>query len=651
MKSAHVRFEFGDFRLAPDEHELRRAGEPVRLTRKDFELLVALVEREGRLARKDELLQRLWPDAFVEEGNLTKHVSTLRKALGEGHGSGPFIETVPRIGFRFVAPVRRVEHPEDLIPVVVPATADPPATSAAGAGEQETATSRSRRALVSLTAATMALAMIVAIAMARRHPAPPQRDWRALAVLPFITLDARDSAPDPLGLGLADGIISRLSAQRLLPVRPTSAVRGYVAGSQPDARTVGRALDAGVLLEGHIQRGGDTVRVTAQLTEVNAAAPIWAETFDQPTSELFRLEDAIAERVAAALRLQLAAAEQERLRRRYTANAAAYVAYLAGREALLRYTPEGAAVAISHFERALVLDPQYVLARAGLAMASADMYLRFARDTEVQRWGERAERDAAEAIALDPDLAEAHTARAAVYRKREFDWEQAIAESGRATTLNPNLDQPHFFAAAAFYHLGLMEQATTELGRGRAVGGSDVVEPLRIEALIALFSGNVDIARQRLESVSRLSSRAIGDVYLALAYYYSRDVARARRMLAELAGEQSASTASRSGAVLAAVLAASGETSAARAALAQVTNHQYRDHHVAYGLGTAFAQLGEAAEALRWLRSAADTGFPCAIWYTRDPLLAPIRNDPGFLALVKELNARHDAAIAKYARH
>ncbi len=370
-----------------------------------------------------------------------------------------------------------------------------------------------------------------------------------------------------------------------------------MGADRPEAAAIGRALNVGVILEGHIQRADEAVRVTVQLIDVQAGTPVWAQTFDQPAAELFVLEDSIAERVASELRLQLAAAEQQRLRRRYTENAAAYMAYVEGRESLFRYTPTATREAVGAFERALALDQGYTLARAGLAMASAEMYLRYAPEREVQQWGERAQREAETALALDPDLAEAHLARAAVFRKREFDWDQTIVASRRALVLNPNLEQPHFFTAAAFYHLGLMEQALAEKERGHRVGGSDLVEPLRIEGLVALFSGDFDLARQRLEEVSRRSSRPIGDTYLALAHYYSGDVARARMMLDQLATEPSASTSTRSRAALASILGASGDIKAARRLLEGVLSSDYRDHHVAYNVGTAFAQLGDAPES------------------------------------------------------
>ena len=632
MNSGSARYMFGPFVLIPSEHTLLRGAEPVRLARMDFELLSMLVERAGHLVRKEELLQRLWPDSIVEEGNLAKHVSILRKALGDREEAGRMIETVPRVGFRFVAPVERID------------SSTPVADAAVPVARVRLATYRGVVSILIL-AAVAAVALVVTRSADTPESLPT---WKALAVLPFRTLESALAESDPLGMGLADRIITRLSGQRVLAVRPTSAVRPFANGDRPTAAGIGRTLDVGVVLDGHIQREDDLVRVSVQLIDVANGSAVWAATFDQPTAELFKLEDTIAERVASALRLQLAAAEQARLKRRYTENAPAYAAYLEGREALLRYTPDGTRKAIVAFEHALELDPGDVLARAGLATASAEMYLRFAPERELQQWGDRADRESRSAIALDPDIAEAHAARAAVLRKREFDWDQTIVESRLALTLNPNLDQPHFYSAAAFYHLGLMEQAGAELERGRRIGGQDAVEPLRIEALIALFSGNYLVARERLEDVSRRSNRAIGDVYLALALYYSGETASARRMLEALTDDPSASTAARAGAALAGLLAAAGERDAARRAIDRVLAREYRDHHVSYSLGAAFAQLGDRGRAMTALRAAADTGFPCAPWYATDPLLQPLRSDPTFATFAADLTARREAAAARH---
>jgi hypothetical protein len=163
--------------------------------------------------------------------------------------------------------------------------------------------------------------------------------------------------------------------------------------------------------------------------------------------------------------------------------------------------------------------------------------------------------------------------------------------------------------AGAYYHNGYMQEALIEMEKGRSLHGADVVEPIRIEALAAFFSGKFAPAQARLEEVSRLSSQPIGDTYLALAHYYTGSIERGRTMLEALADSRSASTAARAGAALAGILAAQGEASAARLLVDRVIKGTYRDHHVAYSIGAVYAQLNEGASAHRWLRTAADSGF------------------------------------------
>ena len=354
----------------------------------------------------------------------------------------------------------------------------------------------------------------------------------------------------------------------------------------------------------------------------------------------------MAERVVGALRLRLAAKEQEHLRRQYTRNSEAYSDYLRGRAELVKYTPAGTLAAVAAFERALARDPDYGLARAGLAMASADMYLRFAASQEVERWGERADAEARTAIESNPHLAEAHLARAAVARKRDFDWSATLSSARQALTLNPNLEQARFFMAAAYYHNGFMEEARIEMERGRTLRGADQLEPLRIDALVAMFSGRFAAARGRLEEVSRLTSQPIGDTYLALAYYYTGSTERAQSMLEALAGSRSASTATRAGAALAGILAAQGQPAIARRHLDRVLSGSYRDHHVAYSVGAAYAQLGEDDKAVQWLRTAADTGFACLPFYERDPLLGGLQRGEHFSGLREYVRSRRDLALA-----
>jgi tetratricopeptide (TPR) repeat protein len=391
-------------------------------------------------------------------------------------------------------------------------------------------------------------------------------------------------------------------------------------------------------------RTGDDVVVGARLRDT-AGVVLWSDRLQIRARELFSVENVVAGRVVEALNLQLAAREQDRLRRRYTNDGAAYEHYLRGRAALVRYTPEDTRQAVSHFEQALQIDSRYALARAGLAMAAADMYLRFSPASEVEQWGERADAAARAALELDPDLAEAHLARAAIARKREFDWNTTVESSRRAITLNPTLEQAHFFTAAAYYHLGYMEESLIALENGRRLNGPDEIEPLRIEALVALFAGRFTAARTQLQEVSRRSSQTIGDTYLALAYYYTGSTDQGVAMLTTLAPHRSATTAARAGAALAGLLAAEGQPARAREALARVVESDYRDHHVAYSLGAAYAQLGDHDAAVRWLRTAADTGFPCLVWFERDPLLEPLQTPPTWSELLAHVRRTRESSL------
>jgi len=620
-RSTSARYSFGVFEFDAGTLELRKRGLLVRVRPQSLKLLALILSRAGELVSRDEIRAALWGgDTFVDFDQGVNHcIKQLRGALGDDADSPRFVETLPRRGYRFIASVTIHDpRPASDEAVHVGPVIAPLEQVVHAASESDGARRRpylTRATILALSAAVIGLVLWLAV-----HPGLPvagaEADaLRVIQVVPF------ESSPDPaIGLGLAHEITNRLGRERGLTVRP-------VAGPRQTA-------DAPLRLEGELSQDGDAVTMSARLVERASGSVAWSQRFTFRAAEFFSVEDVIAERVSEALRLRAAAAQQGQLRRRYTNNAPAYTDYLRGRAAMAQYTPDGTRRAAEAFERALERDPEFTPARAGLAAAAADMYLRFAPAGDPEGWAERAEREARAALDMDPDLAEAHLARAAVARKREFDWETAIAASRRALVLNPTLDQAHFFIAAAYYHLGYMEEALLEMERGRRLGGPDTVEPLRIEALVALFSGRFAPAVAQLEEVSRRSSQPIGDTYLALGYYYSGNAARAEQMLESLSANPSASTASRAGTALAAVLAARGDAAGARRRLDEVLARQYRDHHVAYGLGAAYAQLGDAERAGQWLRTAADSGFPCLVWFERDPLLQPVRGSASFAELL-----------------
>lgn len=633
-------YQFGIFAFDPAALELRKDGRVLRVRPQSLKLLTLLLSRPGEVVSRDEIQRELWGDeTFVDyEQGVNHAVRELRSVLGDSAESPRFIQTLARRGYRFLTPVERLTPDsqrqtaaQSAAPLPRPAD-DPPQAAVAPAR-----TADRRRWVLAASLLLMGVAAAAAVFGLRQPGNASSTETQTIAVIPFASPET-----DPaLGPGLAVAISTRLAGQQRAFVR-------FVAAASPSSARRWSQADlrgATLVLSGEVFRHNDQVTVVARLENVSTAETVWTERFRLRAGELHNFENVVAERVADALDLRMAAAEQERLRRRYTDNPAAYEDYLRGRALLLRYTPDGALGAVEAFESALRRDTGYALARAGLAMACADMCLRFAPSSEVERWGQRADAEARAALELDGELAEAHLARAAVARKREFDWNLALNASRRALVLNPNLDQAHFFIAAAYYHSGYMEEALLEVEKGKRLRGADVLEPIRIQGIIALFSGDYVPARVHLEEVSRHSDRSMGDTYLALSYYFSGNVDQALKILDSLAEASSASTASRAGAALASLLANRGRFAESRVHLERLLKREYRDHHVAYNLGTSYAQLGDATEAVRWLRTAADTGLPCPILLERDPLLEPLRTDSKFAELLAYVRSKREAVL------
>jgi TolB-like protein len=241
---ANAVYEFGPFRLEVREHRLVREGRPIPLAGKAFDTLRVLLERHGTLASKRDLMNAIWPETAVEENNLDRNISTVRKALGETATESQYIETVPRVGYRFVAPLSASEVPS--------------------------------------------------------IPTFPSPDISAIAVLPFADMSpARDQ--DYLCEGLAEEIINALAQVDGLRVASRTASFQFRA-SGADVRAVGQQLGVGTLLEGSVRKVDDRLRVTVQLIEVASGFHRWCRRFDRLLDDVFAIQDEIAESVAASLR-------------------------------------------------------------------------------------------------------------------------------------------------------------------------------------------------------------------------------------------------------------------------------------------------------------------------------------------------------------
>jgi DNA-binding winged helix-turn-helix (wHTH) protein/TolB-like protein len=630
VQSGPSSLRFGRFELDRRTGELQRDGRRVRLQEQPCQVLLALLEHPGDIVTRDDLRRRLWGDeTFVDfERGLNTAVKKARQALGDSADTPRFIETLARRGYRFIATVEPVEPAGG----IVEGNLDPPQP----AGNQ---TPQLPRWLAA--AAILAILGTVGLATWRWLRASEGRSavdaparTADLAVLPLRVL-AGSPAESYIGVGIADAITTRLANTRQIALRPTSAVLPFQNAQSEPAR-VASSLRVQHLLLGTIQIIGEGYRVSLQLVRADGVA-VWGRSFDEPRSGLLQLQDHIADQVVGALRVELSPVERERLHPRHTSNAAAHDRYLRGRSLLVNYTEANMRDAVAFFEQALALDAEYALARASLATACAWFSVRFAYEHEALAWGARAEQEARRALAQDGGLADAHFALASAAGTLHggFAWHDALVHSAEALVLDPSLELAHVARMRAFYHLGLFEQAMEEARLARSVNPTPSIELSRLEVASRLFAGDfAESGRLAGELLERTDAPAIRH-YLGLAKYYTGDVAGARTLLAS--ATRGGKPDARAQASLASVEAAAGLHTEARARIATIVAAAYMDHHVAYSLGAAFAQLGDSSKSLEWLQQAADTGFPSVPWYARDPLLQPLREDVRFAGLIARL--------------
>lgn len=462
-------YEFGDFRLDTREKELRRvSGEVLAIPPKAFELLVFFVENPGRLLEKNVLMDRVWADSFVEEGNLKIHVHTLRKVLNEN--GKEFIQTVPRRGYRFNAEVRspssgemvveRITRSELVVERRETESSDTLSLSHQKQGSRRTALLAGLAIMLAIGAGTY-----FGVIRPRTNPnavtatAPPA----TIAVLPFKNLTGnRDD--DFLSVGLADTLIVKLSGMHGLVVRPTSSVLSY-ASTEKTPQKAASELKVEALLNGTIQRVDDRIRISLQLTSSADNHVVWTGSFEEQDKDLFKFQDAFATDIADAFQQKVTAEELAALKRFDTTNPEAYRLYLTARYYFSQYTGDSLQRAIDLFQQAIKLDDHYALAYAGIG----ESYMILGESTISVILPEEAYQKAIDAtrkaLELDPDLANAHAVLGNIQVKHNWDIPESERSYRRAIELNPNYSRAHNLLAWTLIRQSRFTEAEAELRR------------------------------------------------------------------------------------------------------------------------------------------------------------------------------------------
>ena len=473
-----------------------------------------------------------------------------------------------------------------------------------------------------------------------------QPEIKSLAVLPLKSLDAGDNY---LGLGIADAAIRRISQTGKVIVRPTSAVRRYL-NEDIDALSAAKQLGVDSVLEGSFQRADDRLRVNVNLLRTSDGVSLWSNSFDLRMTDIFTIQDTVAQQVASHLRLQLDASQQAQLAKRYTSNAIAYELYLKGALSFdQRISASRASIdtTIGFFKQATEIDPNFALAHAQLAYTYATMST-FLEPTELA-WAERAREEINRAQELDPQLAETHLASfQLLFSAAEgYQVEAAIREVLTAQQLNPSVG--HAELGFLFFHIGFEDAAARELRRAYEIDPtSEFVKDLTLATYQVACKYD-----QYFEDRPKLYPGNPPVIDEAWYLMNKGHLDEAEKKLEELAaGRSDALQLPHKRALLSAL---KRDFRTAEAAVPSILNlHPRKDplyHHATYDIASIYALEGKSTEAVKWLRETAVNGFQPYSLFECDPNLNHIRQAPEFIQFLTEMKALHEKYEREFGEH
>lgn len=651
-KQENQLYEFGEFRLDVSEQLLLHRGRPMTLTPKAFSTLALLVEQGGRLVDKEELINRLWPDTVVEENSLNKYVSAIRKTLREADPRQTYIETVPKRGYRFVAPVNKLAG-EDVELVIEKYTSthliaqeeveeagqvqgtEPVAVKLQCKAQTRKSAGLRPVLLLSLAALALILPVVFLLRFSNTGRAknadssasvkPP---LRSIAILPFKSLNA-EGDKEYLGLGLADALIARLGGARQIIVRPTSAVRRYKDVNQ-DPVGIGRQLGVDAVLDGDYLFDGTKLRLNVQLIRVADGAMLWSRQFDEQFRDIFSVQDAISEQVACDLVTQICDKEGAHAEKQREIKIEAYEAYLKGRYFWSKRDSDGVKKAIEYFNQAIAIQPDYAAAHA--ALGGAYMFGTFfgMSPAEANAKGRAA---TLKALDLDPDLADAHANLGLISLNYDWDWATAERELKRALELNANSAITHDWYAEYLAGQGRTEEAVTEMERARTLDPLSVIinsDKCKMLYYAHRYNEAIEQCKRTLE-LDPTFTQALS--WLAESYWEMG--AREESQAANYEKLASTQNPYQRLAVEALIDIQAGKTAEARKRIRQLEQPAKTGEYEPGQIALFYILLGDKDRAFDWLDKAYTLRSTYVVALKSHPILGNLSSDPRYADLLR----------------
>jgi TolB-like protein/DNA-binding winged helix-turn-helix (wHTH) protein/Tfp pilus assembly protein PilF len=643
---------FGAYEFDLRSGELRKHGIRIKLQEQPCQILAILLEHRGEMVTREQLQHRLWPsDTFVDfDHSLNTAVMRLREALSDSSENPRFIETLPRRGYRFLAPVEEKSastneaNPAQPMEVGVSQTTGSKTDSASSlllpalpaiAAKPE---KRARPPML-VTVTLSALAIVLAGAFASRYLKRPSlatatsSQLTSLVVLPFENLSA-DKDQAYFADGMTDELIAHLAKIRSLRVISRTSSMEY-KGTHKALSQIARDLNVDSVVEGTVLRSGDRVRITAELVQVATDRHLWAETYESQLGDILTLQSHVASAIVNEIRVKLTPEDQVRLAAVRPVSTQSYENYLKGRYYWNKRSQEGLTKAIDYFQLAIEQDPNYALAYAGLADCYSIIGSAIVGTVPTAEVAPKARAAALKSLELDNTLAEAHTSLATVRFNYDWDWNAAASEFRRAVELNPSYATAYQRNSLYLMSMGRTSESIAEMNRAHDL------EPLSISTNFSL-GWRLYMAREYDQAIEQLRNTIDMDPGFALPHLVLGQAYEQKKMYDQAIKElRRAVEISQSSpptiAALARTYAVSGRTAEAKNLLDQLMEQSKKRYVSPFYVVIVYAALGENDKAMAWLEKAYGDRSNAIVFLKVDPQLDTLRNSPRFHELQRKL--------------
>lgn len=613
-------FCFGSFRLDAEDRTVRKNGENIPLSPKEFETLLILVEKGGHLVKKEDLIARVWPETFVADGSLTRNISVLRRVLGD-----KLIETLPKTGYRLT----------ELVTVEISPVAEETVTEVRPAPSSPVTAGVWTKRISFLIAVVILCAIAILLSRILRHSkasASSRANLVRIAVLPLVNMTGNENQ-EYLCDGLTEAMISELG--HLDPQELSVIARTSVMQYRSTTKTIpqiGHELSVDYILEGSVRGSGDRLRITTQLVRASDSSHLWTGIYDKDTKDILGLEQQVAIGIAEEIELKFKPFTHAGVQGESPDNPEAYRNYLLGRYYLNKRNREGVIRAQEYFKKALEIEPAYARAYAGLA----DVHLQEAvggirPHLDGYRESEMA---ATKAIQIDSSLAEAYSTLGLLSYIYRWDWASADQSFQRAISLDPNLALAH---ARYGYYLGATKRYDEAI---REMQHAIDLDPLSINAsqnfgYVYALAGRYDEAITQLHKALDLDpNNPATHGYLGLAYEWKGDYPQSLdefRTAQKVSGRLVPYAAG-----VAQVLALAGRTKEARVILNDLFVARKQEPVAAASFAQIYAALGDRDKAFLWLQQAIDERS-CTVLELNDHSFDSLKSDHRFAEIRREL--------------